>query len=239
GGWRVGRRSGGGGGGACDLGVGPSERPGRRRRRRRRHGRREVAAAATLEKGEAAGGAGAGRSCLRRRARSAHHRLLHPPLPRAHTHPPATPLTARTKDLRPWTTTAATSSLSPSRSPSAPSSSPAARLPAARLLRRPAAPRAVGGGEGDRAGVEVVADVDVLLREVPEDGHRLLLRYRHDRQAQRPFLHHHERVLRHQRQRQVRRQVRTPASSPDSPVRFTSCWLYTRGHSRSVTHTLF
>jgi hypothetical protein len=75
---------------------------------------------------------------------------------------------------------AETSSLSPS----APSSSPTARLPAARLLRRPAAPRAVSSGEGDRAGVEVVADVDVLLPEVPEDGHRLLLRRRHDRQAQ-------------------------------------------------------
>ncbi|BAS75179.1 Os01g0843500 [Oryza sativa Japonica Group] len=69
--------------------------------------------------------------------------------------------------------------------------------------------------------------------KVPEDGHRLLLRCRHDRQAQRPLLHRHERVLLLQRHR------RTPASSPDSPVRFASCWLYTRGHSRSVTHTLF
>ncbi|BAT01205.1 Os07g0423550 [Oryza sativa Japonica Group] len=43
--------------------------------------------------------------------------------------------------------TAAASSLSSSRSPSAPSSSPAARLPAARMLRWPAAPCAVGGGE--------------------------------------------------------------------------------------------
>nr|AAO65879.1 unknown protein [Oryza sativa Japonica Group] len=177
---------------------------------------REAAAAATLEKGEAAGGAGAGRSCLRRRARSALHRLLRPPLPRAHTLPPATPLTARARELRPWMTTAATSSLPPPRSPSALSSSPAARLPAARLLRRPAAPRAVGGGEGDRAGVEVVADVDVLLRQVPEDGHRLLLRRRHDYQAQRPLLHRHGRVLRLQRHRraaaaaaELQRQVRT------------------------------
>uniref|UniRef100_J3KWY9 Uncharacterized protein n=1 Tax=Oryza brachyantha TaxID=4533 RepID=J3KWY9_ORYBR len=62
---------------------------------------------------------------------------------------------------------------------------------------------AVGGGEGDRAGVEVVADVEVLLREVPEDGHRLLLRRRHHGQAQRPLLHHHERVFRLQRHRRA------------------------------------
>ncbi len=47
----------------------------------------------------------------------------------AHTLPPATPLRALARYLRPWTTTAAASSHSPSRSPSAPSSSPATCLP--------------------------------------------------------------------------------------------------------------
>jgi hypothetical protein len=179
------------GGDDDDTGEGRRRRLGRLRRESRRGGRR------------------------RRRGKK-----LSPPAPPAATPaltlPPATPLTARARDLCKWTMTAAASSLSSSRSPSAPSSSPAARLPAARLLRRPAAPRAVGGGEGDRAGVEVVADVDVLLRQVPEDGHRLLLRRRHDYQAQRPLLHRHGRVLRLQRHRraaaaaaELQRQVRT------------------------------
>ncbi|BAH91375.1 Os01g0843850, partial [Oryza sativa Japonica Group] len=87
-----------------------------------------------------------------------------------------------------------------------------------------------GGGP---AAARATSEVGPSATKVPEDGHRLLLRCRHDRQAQRPLLHRHERVLLLQRHR------RTPASSPDSPVRFASCWLYTRGHSRSVTHTLF
>ncbi len=66
----------------------------------------------------------------------------------AHTLPSATPLRALARDLRPWTTTVASSSLSPSRSPSAPSSSPATRLPAACLLCRPAAPRGVARSFG-------------------------------------------------------------------------------------------